>query len=135
MKKASKLQRIEMCSFYDVDIHCPFCGQKVVNYGSDGSDPGAIPCDHTIFVANDEGFEYRSPEFNAFFKVTDEEELDLDELGYEHIDAMTDAFEADDGVKFAQYVGPPSGFGGYVGFAPKYDADLSTGFESSEARS
>jgi len=42
-------------------------------------------------------------------------------LGFDHIDAMTDAFEAVDGIKFAQYVPPPGGLGGYVGFAPKED--------------
>ena len=117
----SKMQRVELCTFYDVDIHCPFCGQKVVNYGSDGSEPGVTPCIHTVFSASDEGFDYRSPEFNEFFKLAEDDDIDVDELGFAHIDAMTDAFEAVDGVKFAQYVGPPGGLGGYVGFAPKYD--------------
>jgi hypothetical protein len=115
----TKMQRVEMCTFYDVDIHCPFCGQKVLNQGIDGSDPGITVCPHTDFVASDHGFEYRSPAFNAFFNLSsDEIDVDCEELGFEHIDEMTDAFNVVDGVKFAQYVGPPSGLGGYVGFSP-----------------
>jgi hypothetical protein len=115
----SKMQRVELCTFYDIDLHCPFCGQKVVNYGSNGSEPGVTPCLHTVFSASDEGFDYRCPEFNAFFKLDEEDDVDVDELGFDHIDAMTDAFEAVDGIKFAQYVAPPGGIGGYVGFVPK----------------
>lgn len=62
---------------------CPFCGQKVVNYGSDGSEPGVTPCPHTIFSASDEGFDYRSPEFNAFFRLDEEDDVDVDELGFD----------------------------------------------------
>ena len=115
----SKMQRVELCTFYDIDLHCPFCGQKVVNYGIDGTEPGVMPCPHTVFSASDEGFDYRSPEFNAFFKLGEEDDVDVDELGFDHIDAMTDAFEAVDGIKFTQYVAPPGGMGGYVGFVPK----------------
>jgi len=27
------IQNIDMTEFYDVNIHCPFCGQKVLDYG------------------------------------------------------------------------------------------------------
>lgn len=117
----SKIQRVELHTFYDVDLHCPFCGQKVVNYGSDGSDPGVKPCAHTVFSASDEGFDYRSDEFDSFFNLNSDDEVDFDELGFDNIDDMTDAFETVDGVKFAQYVGPPGGIGGYVGFATKHE--------------
>ncbi len=117
----SKMQRIELGTFYDVDLYCPFCGQRVVSNGADGSEPGWTPCPHTVFTASDEGFDYRSNEFNAFFGLSDDDDVDVEELGFDHIDAMTDAFEAVDGVKFAQYVPAPGGLGGYVGFAPKYD--------------
>ncbi len=121
----SRLQRVELCTFYDANIHCPFCGQKVVDYGTEGIEAGIAPCLHTLFCASDEGFEYRSPQFNEFFNLeNDDDEVDLDALGFEHIDAMTDAYETVDGIKFAQYVAPPGSLGGYVGFAPiESDAD------------
>ncbi len=118
------MQRVELNAFYDIDLHCPFCGKKVVNYGADGSEPGILPCPHTDFSASDEGFDYRSKDFNEFFNLSEDQEVDPESLGFDHIDAMTDAYEAVDGVKFAQYVGPPGGMGGYVGFSPKEpDAD------------
>lgn len=117
----SKMQRIELKVFYDIELYCPFCGQKVINYGYDGSEPGVVPCQHTVFLASDEGFEFRSSEFNEFFRLNNEAEVVVSDLGFEHIDAMTDAFEAVDGIKFAQYVAPPSGMGSYMGFVPKGD--------------
>ena len=118
----SMLQRVELNTFYYVDLHCPFCGKKVVNYGSEGFEPKLISCQHTIFIASDHGFEYRSEEFNSFFNLKEGDlEIDVEGLGFDHIDSMTDAFEAEDGVKFAQYVGSPAGIGGYVGFAPRHE--------------
>ena len=55
----SMLQRVELNTFYYVDLHCPFCGQKVVNYGSEVFEPKLISCQHTIFIASDHGLEYR----------------------------------------------------------------------------
>lgn len=117
----SKMQRVELRVFYDIELHCPFCGQKVMNYGYDGSEPGVMTCQHTVFLASDEGFEYRSSEFNEYFGLNEEAEVVVSDLGFEHIDAMTDAFEAVDGIKFAQYVAPPGGMGSYMGFVPKED--------------
>ena len=109
-----KTQRFEINKHYDCDVHCLFCGQKVIDY-QDSDDP-VHPCAHTLFVANDEGFEYRSDRFDQLVKaqnIPDENDDAFD--GY---DAMTDMIEAADSIKVAQYVGPPSGLGAYVGFAP-----------------
>lgn len=115
-----KIQRVELNKFYDADVHCLFCGQKVIDY-QDMDNP-TRPCAHTLFVANDEGFEYRSERFDQIVReqnIPDEESDD-----FEGRDTMTDMIEVVDGIKVASYVGPPSGMGVYVGFAP-IESDMS----------
>jgi hypothetical protein len=110
----SNIQRIEINTFYDCNIHCLFCGQKVLDY-EDAVNP-AHPCVHTLFIATDEGFEYRAALFDDLIKeqgIADEEDN-----GFDGYDAMTDSLNVVDGVKIAQYVGAPSGLGGYIGLAP-----------------
>lgn len=114
-----KIQRVELNSFYYVDLHCPFCGEKVISQNDELKEPKIFPCTHTIFVADDADLEYRSSEFNEFFRVNAEEGVDLDELGYDHYDQMTDDYEVSNGIKFALYSGPHADIGAYVGFAPK----------------
>lgn len=109
-----KIQRLELNESYDCDVHCVFCGQKVINY-QDTQNP-IRPCAHTLFSASDEGLDYRSERFNQIVRaqgIPDENNEKF--AGY---DEMTDSIEIVDGLKVAQYVGAPSGLGGYVGFAP-----------------
>jgi len=116
-----KIQRVELNKFYFIAIHCPFCGAKVVASGADtaenSGDGGSpfTPCLHTIFIAHDEGFEYKSEHFNENVSVSLDEDSDD---AIESPDFLTDTVTIDDAVKFACYVGMPSGFGSYVGFAP-----------------
>jgi hypothetical protein len=116
------IQRVELNTFYDASIYCPFCGAKVADMEAAASGEKAHnPCRHTLFIAHDEGFEYRSPRFDeklGLVNVTDED-IDLSEKG---IDELTDEVAMADAIKFASYVGPPSGFGSYVGFAPIEEA-------------
>lgn len=37
-----------------------------------------------------------------WLEIDEEDNVDVEELGFDHIDAMTDAFEAKDGIKFAR---------------------------------
>ena len=69
------------------------------------------PCPHTLFVAHDEGFEYRSERFNNQLGLPEGDD-DI-ELPIKGIDGLTDQAAADGAVKFAAYVGPPSFFGSY----------------------
>ena len=111
----NKIQRVELNEFYSASVHCPFCGSKVVRM--DEADPKpANPCPHTLFVTTDYGFEYRSPRFDEKLGLVnvDEDDIELPEQG---IDGLTDGLVTADAVKFASYVGAPSGFGSYVGFA------------------
>lgn len=108
------IQRVELNKYYDSDVHCIFCGKKVVNY-QDDTNP-VQPCEHTLFVASDEGFDYRSKRFDEM--VIEQNILDDSSAEFEGYDHMTDLVQADDAIKIAQYVGAPSGMGSYVGFAP-----------------
>lgn len=111
----TKIQRIEINTNYQTPIHCPFCGKKVADSEAANSEESwATPCPHTLFIAHDMGFEYRSVRFNTQLDLPeDEDDIDLPDTG---IDGLTDQLEFDDAVKFAAYVGPPSFYGTYVGF-------------------
>ena len=119
---SKKISRVELCVWYQSPIHCPFCGVKVLDaYNEENDGPFLEACKHTLFVAHDEGFEYRSPAFD--------ENLGFDGLDNDSIlskgspDKITDLITIPDAVKFAAYVGPPSFFGSYVGFDPGADSD------------
>ena len=75
------------------------------------------PCSHTLFIAHDEGFEYRSRLFDEALSLVGIQSHDI-ELPEHGIDGLTHRVAIADSVKFTAYVGPPSGFGLYVGFAP-----------------
>lgn len=115
-----KIQRVELNKFYNHSIFCPFCGKKVVDMeaANENREEGMVnPCLHTLFMAHDEGFEYRSERFDSDRGITGitDDDVELPEQGY---DGLTDQVTIADSVKFASYVGMPSGFGSYVGFAP-----------------
>ena len=76
------------------------------------------PCPHTLFVAHDEGFEFRSERFDANLGITgvDDDDIVIPEKGR---DGLTDQVSIPDAVKFASFVPAPSFFGSYVGFAPE----------------
>ena len=115
------IQRVELNAFYDSSIYCPFCGQKVfdVEAADDGGDIGN-PCPHTLFIAHDDGFEFRSPRFDEDLNIVGVEDYEIELPDY-GIDGLTDSVTLADAVNFAASVGPPSGFGSYVGFAPLSD--------------
>ena len=81
---SKKIQRVELNKFYNASIHCPFCGVKIIDTeaAESGADP-TNPCPHTLFVAHDEGFEYRSPRFdeNLGLTNTSKEEIEFPDKG------------------------------------------------------
>lgn len=117
-----EIQRVELHAFYHVSIFCPFCGAKVIDNeeASSGGDSPTNPCLHTLFVAHDEGFEYRSERFNRERGLAGLDDWDVD-TGDMTFDGFTDRTDIPDAPKIAAYAGPPSGFGSYVGFAPVED--------------
>jgi hypothetical protein len=112
-KLTHKIQKVELAC-YDHPIFCPFCGQKA--FEPDVESPENL-CKHVLFIANDEGFEYRSPRFNRLMNIENVADFDV-ELGDSGYDGFTDSLCCADSVKFAIYVGPPAFFGAYYGFAP-----------------
>ena len=98
---------------YDQPVFCPACGHKVVAYGE--TEAKVSPCPHTLFVAHDEGFEYRSPMFDDLMG-TDGVASDDINTGEGGVDDFTDKVPLANSLKIASYVPPPGGFGAYVGF-------------------
>lgn len=113
-QKATKIHRVEL-STYDEPLHCPFCGKKVMTGDLTGQ-RAPKPCKHTLFIAHDEGFEYRSKWFDGHKKITGVDDEDVD-LGEANFDEFTDDVTVENGVKFAVYVPAPSFAGFYCGFA------------------
>lgn len=114
------IQRTELKTFYYTPVHCPFCGTRVM--GADPADETLITaCTHTLFVAHDTAFEYRSERFNLNLSLnglTDKEveKRWLGETG--GIDHFTDQVTLVDAIKVAAYAPAPSAYGSYYGFAP-----------------
>ncbi len=99
------MQRVELTASEGLEIHCPFCGALAL------SDDGISKCEHTVFIASDEGgFEYVSS------KLAFDEEVDLDEYD-QTLDEFTDSIEYPNSIKIAIYQPAPSFSGGYFGFA------------------
>lgn len=115
-----KIQRVELNEFYYTPIHCPFCGNQT-SPDRDADSFQLNPCKHLLFVAHDEGFEYRSAAFNKNLNIIDIASDDIyDHFGddWQGYDGLTDKVTIPDAVKFASYVSAPSFFGAYYGFSP-----------------
>ena len=119
--KITRSQTIELNEFYGHSIFCMFCGKKVVDWEAQaqGRDDGIFnPCIHTLFIGQDEGFEYRSDRWDQAMGIVGVETDDL-ELPEHGIDGLTDnSAGISDAFKVATYPGPPGGVAGFVGFAP-----------------
>ena len=115
MKNLHKIQRVEICH-NETTIHCPFCGVKTF-------DPEPIEeaqvgvCEHLLFMAHDEGFEFRSARFDKNQNLIGVLNDDI-ERGEKGFDGLTDQVDIPDSLKFACYQQAPSFFGAYFGYAP-----------------
>jgi len=127
-----KIQRVELCKRYDTNIHCPYCGNLILNNDKLGQAEEALevsdvltPCLHTLFFAHDEGLEFRSMRFDSLKNISDfDEDAIVDDDDFLGWDSYTDDIEVSDGVKFAMYVGAPSSMGSYIGFATLDDNQI-----------
>lgn len=106
-------------------ICCPFCGFVACPGHGDGSpgwmfDPDTCVCEHTLFVATDDGFEFRSSLFNRRMGLPDNQEADVTMRNHDHAgyDGLTSEVPIEGAVKIACYALAPSFFGVYYGFAP-----------------
>ena len=94
------MQRVDLTETSDFKLRCPFCGSLTI------SPEGTSQCEHVLFLATDEGFEF----------VNAKSGLNILECE-ESIDKVTDAIQFPGSIKFAIYQPAPSLFGAYVGFA------------------
>lgn len=116
----SAIQRTELKTYYYTPVHCPFCGVRVM--GADPVDETLITaCPHTLFIAHDTAFEYRSSRFddNLDLAGLSDQEVEQRWLGKEGgIDGFTNQVTLADSIKVAAYAPAPSAYGSYYGFAP-----------------
>jgi hypothetical protein len=109
----NKIQKIEIdTSKYP--LHCPVCGQRILS-GIESVEPIIAPCKHTLFIAHDEGFEYRSSLYDKISHIegVKSEQIHIGDQGY---DSFTDSLLFKNTLKYAFYESAPSFFGTYVGF-------------------
>lgn len=114
------IQRTELKTFYYTPVHCPFCGARVM--GADPTDETRITaCPHTLFIAHDSAFEYRSERLDNNLQLNGMSEQEIETRWREHkrgIDGFTDTVSLPDAIKVAAYAPAPSAYGSYYGFAP-----------------
>lgn len=114
------IQRTELKTFYYTPVHCPFCGTRVM--GADAVDETLITaCPHTLFIAHDTAFEYRSERFNQNLSLNGLTETEVEKRWQREaggIDGFTNQVTLADAIKVAAYAPAPSAYGSYYGFAP-----------------
>ena len=127
MSRSDKLQSVEFRTFYDVPLHCPYCGANPEGTLRDGGE--ATPCVHTLFMGHSEGWLHLSDRAEAQLRAKgfeierDEDLIEIsrkDEDGEDEFVTLQDiqaALSVRDGVLFEQYVGPPAMFSSFTAFA------------------
>lgn len=114
------IQRMELKTFYYTPVHCPFCGTRVM--GADPVDETIITaCAHTLFIAHDMAFEYRSERFDRNLGLNGLNNKEIEERWLEEtggIDGLTNQITLADAIKVAAYEPGPPAYGSYYGFAP-----------------
>ena len=98
-------------------ILCPICNHCVLDEKSE--EPSLSTCSHTIFIATDEGIEYKTSLFENNLKdlgisIEPDAMFESDESW----DSLTDKVTINGYIKISSFVGAPSFFGAYYGFAP-----------------
>ena len=105
---------VEESNDYESDVHCPFCSQAIVEM--DNFD--ISPCEHTLFIAHDEGFEFCDDRTKINLSIPlGDDPSDYIEKYDDGIDGMTSSISIPFSKKIAVYVPAPSFFGTYFGFA------------------
>jgi hypothetical protein len=101
------MKSIEINSFSDnPTMFCLKCGKNVIKIPDESID--IDPCEHLMFVANDEGFEYIADDTWQDGYENSEEDLSIVEY-FKKLDV-------DDGVIIESYSPAPSFLGAYFGF-------------------
>lgn len=107
------IRRDESLDNYEEPLLCPVCHEQVVPTDTDPN-LELTPCEHTLFIATDDGFEYRSDEFDQLMNIVG---IESDDLEIEdNIDAFTDRVPLPNAIKYAIYTPAPGFLGAYIGF-------------------
>ena len=105
---------VEERSNYCSNVHCPFCGKLIVDVER-GEDVN--PCEHTLFVAHDEGFEFCDSRTKENLGIQPDQDVDeYIQSSNESLDEITNKINIPNSRKIAVYVPAPSFFGTYYGF-------------------
>ena len=83
-KEKDTMQKVEIANCEDLNIHCPLCGQLTISID------GLSQCEHTLFHASDEGFEYVSINLGFSTDII---------TGDKNIDEFTDGIEYPNAIK------------------------------------
>jgi len=112
------MKKIEL--IWPTNIVCPFCNQLIQTINEDDKVSEFKRCEHTIFMAHDEGFEFRINLVNSLLNIDPKEDgMDIevpDEIcGF---DGFTDLIKIDGAIKIAAYEDCTNPAGIYYGFKP-----------------
>lgn len=126
---SQKIKTIETDDFADEPAKCPFCGTTALEFDEEGASYELKPCPHLLFFCHDEAWEYlsdrASENLSALgYRVQTEPEMEIDAGDAtleEGPDFITGNITIPGAIKFASYVGAPSCYGSYLGFAPTVD--------------
>src|SRR5262245_56743733 len=111
-----EVQSVEINAF-DAPLHCPFCGAKVINIDAEAPEGALNPCPHTLFIATDAGFDYRSPRIEKQLAL-----LNIDDVEYELPDGgyteLAGQLGIHDTIVVESFAPAPFGFASYIALAP-----------------
>lgn len=121
---------ITLTHYYDVPLHCPFCGKPNMQYERASAEIAG--CDHLMVMTFSEGImmahtrvkdavKQAGYELNGdgdfFLRVQKPGAGDEDDIDFDDADVVELAQSFKDAVTFCQIVGPPSGAESYTVYA------------------
>ena len=126
----STLQKHIRCDYYQLPIHCGYCGHRIVNEEND-DEPIIEPCPHTLYVALSDGVFYLADRVVSQlqengYEVTSSETVEglMDVLRDDSEDPdvlpeeLADIMDLTEGIVIEAHVGANPGMSTYVAYAP-----------------
>jgi len=107
-----KINVIEI-PYQDPNVLCPFCKTRI----SDADTGEITPCQHTLFAAHDEGFEYCDARTKHNLGAHSGEDI-FESFDGDVLNGLTKTLTIPKTMILAKHVPAPSFFGEYYGFAP-----------------
>ena len=122
---------ILITTYYDIPLHCPFCGNPNIQYNSDMGGE-IVGCDHLMLINGSEGIIKAHPrlceevrksgyelvyEDDLFYRITKPDSDEDEDFEFDDGNILSIAQSFADSVTFCQIIGPPSGETTYTVFA------------------